>query len=290
MGDAMGYAARMTIGGNAVEFISADVAEMIDIIEDEGIRGTRSHTLERLAFGNIHVGGSVLFEPTPAELAFLLPLVTGSSTTAVLLTDALADVTVVIDTVTKLYTFVVRASAAHFSGEPGKKIQLKIDFVGKTLVVGNGGSLSAAPDITARPYVFTDAGSGITIGGSAYNIDKFELSIDNKIEPTFMGFSRSATDLEPTDRVVTLSVQTKYTSTEKGLLDLTQAGPVIASPLSASLAFTNSVTSNVVSFSFAALVAQSKSVVIPNKKHLRLPLNYRSYKASTTLETVPSLT
>ena len=158
MTEQMGYASRMTVGGNAVEFITHDIKETRELVEDDGIRGVRSRVLERVALGNIKVGGSITFEPTPAEMAILLPLVVSSSTSATVLTDAMADVTVVIDTVTKLYTYVGRFTAMHLTGEPGKKINLKLDFVGKTLVVASGGSLAGIPDITVRPYMMADMG------------------------------------------------------------------------------------------------------------------------------------
>ncbi len=287
MTEQMGYASRMTVGGNAVEFITHDIKETRELVEDDGIRGVRSRVLERVALGNIKVGGSITFEPTPAEMAILLPLVVSSSTSATVLTDAMADVTVVIDTVTKLYTYIGRFTAMHLTGEPGKKIKLKLDFVGKTLVVASGGSLAGIPDITVRPYMMADMGSGITIGGTVYSVDKFEMTLDNHIEPTFMQ-GQTATDLEPTDRTVSLGIQTRYNTAEDALLVLAQTGPVIASPLTASVAFTNGVKS--MTFTFGALVAKSETVTHPGKKgKLRLPLNYNCYKVGTTLETVPVL-
>lgn len=286
MTEQMGYKSRMTIGGNAVEFTHHDIKQSIEIEQDEGLRGTRSRAMERLAQGNVKIGGSVEFEPTPAEVAFLLPLVTGNSTSATTLTDALADTTVVIDNGTVTDTFVGRFSKATFSGQPGKKIKLKMDFVGKTRTVSTGGSLSGVPDITVRPYMFYDMGSGITIGGTVYSIDKFEFSIDNKIEPTYMQ-GQTATDLEPTDRVVMLSLQSRYNAAENALLILSEAGPNIGSPLTASVAFTNG--SNSMTFGFGALVAPPETVVVPGRQHLRLPLNYQAYKVGTTMEVVSTL-
>ncbi len=285
MSEAMGYKCFLTVGGSYIEFLSEDLAENIQIVEDEGIRGTRSHVLERVAQGNKLVQGSILIEPTPAEMAILLPLVTGSSTSATTLTDALSDVTIICDLITDKYTFSGRFTAMHLSGEPGKKLRMKLDCIGYSLSIA-ATSLSGVPDITVRPYMMYDLGSGLTIASTAYPIDRFELTIDNKIVPTFMQ-GQTATDLEPTDREVWLSMQCKYTSTEKGLLTVARTGPVIASPLTASLAFTNG--SNSMTFTFGALVAQSKSVTIPGKQHLRLPLRYRAYQVSTTKEVVPVL-
>ncbi|HEY0984645.1 phage tail tube protein [Schlesneria sp.] len=287
MTEQMAYASRMTIAGHPMEFKTHSIKQVIELSEDDGLRGSRSRVLERVAQGLIHVSGQVELEPTPAEVAILLPLIVSYSTTETVLTDALADVTIVIDNGTKTDTFVGRFTKGTFSGSSGQKIQLTVDFVGKTRATSAGGSLSGVPDITARPYMFYDMGSGITIGEATYSIDKFELTIDNHIEPTFMQ-GQVATDLEPTDRTVSLGVQTKYTATEDPLLVLATGGPDAEAPLAASITFTNGDHS--MSFSFGAIVAKSESVVNNGKRtKLRLPLNYHCYKVGTTLETVPVL-
>lgn len=285
MTEAMITKSLMSIAGTLVEFISCDIKETIDIIQDEGIRGTRARALERLAQGQKHVAGSIVMEPTPVEVALVLPYCVQSST-GTTLTDALQDVTVILDTITKKYTYSGRFTKITFSGEPGQKVRMKLDFVGYSLTVAST-SLTGTPDITVRPYLFSDSGSGLTIASTAYSIDQFELSIDNRIVPTYMQ-GQVATDLEPTDRIVTLNAQVKYTSTEQGLLTTAQAGPVAGTPLTGSIAFTNG--SNSMTFTFASLVVMSQSVVAPNRAgKFRLPLNMQAYKASTTLEVVPVL-
>lgn len=283
MAETMGYLGRMTIAGTAVEFVSADVSETRELLDDEdGIRGVRSRTLERAVQGQIKVGGSIKMNPTPVELALVWPYCVQNSTGATL-TDAMQDVTVVLDNIQATNTFLGRFSKVTLAGSPGKKLDLTLDFVGKSNTVTTGGSLSAVPDITVRPYMMQDMGSGITIGGTTYSIDEFELMIDNHIEPTYMQ-GQTATDLEPQDREVHLKVRTKYTTTEKGLQTTAIAGPALGSPVTGSIAFTNG--SNSVTFTFGALVAEPKTVSITDKKHLRWTGQYRAYKVGTTLEVV----
>jgi hypothetical protein len=284
----MAYRGRVTLGGNYAEFVSDTIKQEIEVVQDEGIRGTRSRVMERLVLGNVKVGGNMVFNPTPVEMAFLLPLVTGSSTTATVLTDALADVTVIKDSGTVTDTFIGRMSKYTFEFEPGEKVKLTADFVGKSRSVGAGGSLSTAPDITVAPYFTAQMGSGITIGGTVYQIAKATLSIDNKISPTYMAQSTTATDLEPTDRIVMLELETKYNAAENALLILNEAGPIIGSALTASLALTNG--ANSMTFTFGALVAPPETITIPNRAaKLRLPLRFQCYKVGTTLEVVPVL-
>lgn len=281
-----GWKTRLSIGGTCVEFVSCDIKEKKQIVEDDGLRGSRTRQLERVAMGQTHIGGSITMQPTPADIALILPFVFNSASPAVTLTDIMQDVTVVMDTFTELSTYVGRFSKMTLSGSPGKKIDLKLDFVGKSATFAGGGSLSTAPDVTNRPYMFSDAGAtAMTINSVAYSIDKFELVVDNKITPTYMS-GLLPTDLEPSDRVCTLGIQTRYT-TEQTLLTLAQAGPVIASPLAGSLGFTNG--TNSISFLWAAMLAQSETVAIQGRQNLRLPLNYNLYGVSTTKEMITTL-
>lgn len=288
MTEALAFKSKMTIGGQYVEFVSHSIRQTTDILPDDGIRGTRSRVLERLALGNVHVAGNIVFEPTPVEVAILLPYAIGSTSTATTLNDAMTDVTVVIDSGTVLDTYVGRFNKITFAGEPGQKLKCTVDFIGKTRTPGTGGTLGGTPDLTVRSYVTTDMGTGLTINSTAYAIDRFEFSIDNRISPTFMGSSTTATDLEPTDRIVLVSVQTRYNAAENALLILNESGPIIASPIVASIAFTNG--TNSMAFAFGALVAAPETVVIPSREaKLRLPLNYQAFRVSTNAEVVPTL-
>ena len=300
MAESMGYKSAMainpigggttTFNGSSVrlEFLSHDIKETIALEQDEGLRGTRTRASERVALGNIAVGGSVTFEPTPVELEALMPFILGSASSAgsYAVAETLPDLYMMIDQIAEVNTYLLRVNKATFSGEPGKKIQLKLDLVGKTMTTGAAGSFPGtvpAMDLSVRPYMFYDMGSGITIASTAYSIDKFELVIDNKIQPTYMQ-GQTATDLEPTDRVITLGIQTKYVSgTETALFTAIRAGTA----QSASISFVNN--ANTMSFTFGKLVGMSQSVVVPGRQHLRLPLNYQCFGISTTKEIVATL-
>lgn len=267
-----------------LEYISHDIVEDIELIENDGLRGTRTRNVERVALGNVRVAGSITFEPTPVEIDALLPLIFGQagSSGSYALSDAMSDFYLMIDQVGKVATYVLRCASAVLSGEPGKKIKLVMRVVGKTMIEANAGTFPGTvpvPDATARPYCLSDMGSGITINSNTYDIDKFELMIDNKIDPTYM-IGRTATDLEPQDRVITLGIQTKYTSTEQALRSDARAG----TPRAASLAFTNGTVS--LGLTLGRILAVSKSPSIPGRQKIRLPLNYNVYGVSTTKELV----
>ena len=273
-----------------LEFLSCDLRETIALVEDDGLRGTRTRAAERLALGNVEVAGSIVLEPTPDELQALTPFIMGTASSGgtYAVSDTLPNLYLLVDYVAKVNTYTTRVTKATFMASPGKHLQLKLDLVGTIMTIGNAGTFASANipalDLTARAWMMADMGSGVTINSIAYSIDTFELGIDNKIEPTYMQ-GVTATDLEPTDRIITLGLATKYTSTETVLQTDTRAKTGRA----ASLAFTNG--SEILTMTFAQLVAQPESVQITGRasSKLRLPLNYRAYGLSTTKELVITL-
>jgi hypothetical protein len=301
MTEAMLYASKISLTNAAsvtqiFEFVNCSVIGSQELlVDDEGLRGQRSLQLERTTLGLVKVSGQIKLQPTPVELAYLLPLAMGTSNTSSSssssstaytdsLTDAMADVTLVMDLQTKANTFVGRFNKLTLGASPGKKLDVTVDFVGYgasyATMVGSGGTIAGVGDITNRPYMCSDSGSGLTIGGTTYSFDQFELEIDNKIDPTYMQ-GLYATDLAATGREVNLSARFKYTTTEQGLLGTAFGGPVIASPVAASIAFTNG--SNSCTIALPAVIAEPKTVGATEKK-IRLPLRYRCLKTGTTPE------
>lgn len=284
MAEADGFLSRMSIGGVVVAFVSHDIKEARPLVDDDGLTGTRTRGVERVVQGNFAVAGSIVMQPTEVEWAAILPFVMGNS--ALLLTDAMTDVTVVVDTKTKSYSYLGRFNTCKITGEKGKKLWVTLGFIGYTCTPGAGGVITTAVDKTTGPLMFYGAGSGITIVSTTYVIDKFELDIDNHIIPTYMS-GQSATDLEPQDRTITLGIQTKFNAAELALSALAIAGPVFGTPMTSTIAFTNG--TNTLSLAFAAVVPVSETVVVPGRAPLRLPLNFSCYGASTTKELVTTI-
>lgn len=274
----------MSIGGTLYEFVTNGISAGYDLIDDEdGIRGTRSRSLERMCQGNFKGGGTLKMNPTPLDLSGLWPYFVNSSTGTVL-TDAMQTVTLIVDTITKKLTYTGRFNKITMSGSSGKKLDLDCEFLAMSMTEG-ATSLTGVPDITNRPYMMADSGSGVTIGGVTYEFSDFSLMIDNHIELTYMN-GQLPTDAEPQDREVHMVYKTKYTSTEAPLQTLALTGPILGSPVSGSLAFTNG--SNSVTFAMGAMVAEPKSVTVPNKKQLRWDGTFRCEKVGTTLEIIPT--
>lgn len=300
MTESMAYRGRMAInaigGGTTtfngssipLEYLSHSIKESIERLEDDGIRGTRSRASERIALGNVKVAGQLKLQPTPVELEALMPFIMGTASAAgtYALADALTDMYMMIDNIASVDTYLLRISKATFEAKSGERLSLTLDVVGKTLTTGAAGSFPGtvpATDLTVRAYQFYDNASGITVAGTAYSIDQFKLTIDNKIDPTYM-MGQTATDLEATDRKVMVDVRTKYTSTELGLWTAARAGTA----QTGSASFTNG--ANTFSMTFGKLIANAESVVQEKRDgKIRLSLSYGAYTTGTTKELVCTL-
>lgn len=273
-----------------LEFLSSDLKEAIDILQDDGIRGTRTRNSERIVLGNVHIGGSITLQPSVAELEGLMPYILGTATNAgsYVVADDLPNLYLLMDLVTKVVTWTCAVTKATFSSGPGEKLTLKLDLVGSIATYGAAGTFASAsiPAIDNNPpYRMADLGSGITINSIAYLVDQFELSIDNKIVPTFL-VGVNATDLKSTDRVVNLHLRTKYTSVEAALQTDQRAGTTRA----CTLAFTNA-ASQAMTFTLPSLIAPPESVIVESKEgKLRLTSNYQCYGlGASTKEIVVTL-
>lgn len=191
-----------------------------------------------------------------------------------------------IDNVAEVNTYLLRVNRATFESSPGQPVEMTLDVIGKTMTVESSGTFPTtvpAIDDSTRQYMMYDNTSGITVNSISYAIDRFSLTIDNKITPTYMQ-GVTATDLEPADRMVMLGVETKYVSgTETTLFTDNRAGTT----RSGSISFTNG--SNTFSFTFGKLLAPAESITVPNRNHLRFSLNYQAYGVSTTKELVVAL-
>lgn len=282
MSESMGYKANLWIKATsdfssaalAMRYLTCGIQEKIPIVQNESTRGTRSRFAIDVAPGNIEVGGPLEMELNPVEFGRILPYLGFLNTSGTYtLTDSMSDLYIMVDMVSQLHKYLVRVNKATFSSEPGGPLKLALDVVGKSLVIDT--TEADAPvttvDSTSRPFMMYDMFSSlVTVDSTAYDVDKFELELDNKIDPTYMT-GQLATDLEPGDRTVKLTVQSKFTTVEAPLL----ANMRTANTSVASLAFTNGGVS--LSMAFGAMVGTSTSPTVERAKKERLPLEYWCY-------------
>ncbi len=292
--ESMGYLANLAIhsGSNfavgtplAMKYLTNGLQEKIPVEQNDSIRCTRARNVADIALGNITVAGPITCNPTPVEWDGWLPYLGFSVSLGTwTLTEGLTDLyvrTYMGGAGAQLFTFYVRPASWTLTIEPGKKLLLSIDLVGKTLIISTTYTFPTIDD-TFRPYMAYDLGAstGITIAGVANLVEKIELKCDHKIEPTFLT-GQTATDLEPGDRVITCKVTTKYNAAaEQTLLTNARAGTAVTGAFTA----TNGADSFAVSM--GAMVAESVTPKIDGRGKIRLETLYNCYKTGATGEIV----
>lgn len=287
--ESLGHQAKFGIAptGNAAAattqmiFVSDSVAKAGSIIERDGIRGTRSHISTDSRAGIYTVGGTVVLEPTPEELAILFPhiLGTAASGTSFVLGETLIEFMTQHDRVAKVFSAnYCKVARATFSGSPGQMLRLSLDIVGKTWTEANSGTFPALTPGVTQPYIFSDCILALT-GVNSCEIDSFELTIDNGLVTDRFHNSQTLTDIPEADRTISLAVTTPYNSTY-ATLQAALAADVDGS--AGTLTVTNGNYSTV--FTFGALQCVHETPVIDGKGPIPLTLNMVSRRTGSTME------
>jgi hypothetical protein len=198
------------------EFISESIKKQGQILDTSGLRGTRSHNVARTRIGPYTVGGSVVINPSPNDLDIWLPRILGAAESV--------DVFNVAETLPTFSVLVNRVashgtnggmqyddcivSRATFRSSQGGFLELEIEIVGKTETVDVAfPSLTLGVTDADKPYVHTDA--VLTLQSATRQMQSVEVIIDNVVESTFHN-SISATDVDPTDRIITVRAEVSW--------------------------------------------------------------------------------
>jgi len=281
--DNLGYDGTVAVGDFAsatqFEFISEAIAKQEPMQYNGGVRGTRSRNCERVRKSATVVQGSIELNPTPAELDKLLYWTTGTSTTPFALLETVPTIAIIVDRGAQRFMY-PGCKIAQFSigGQQGGIIRTQLGIVGKQEFT----SASAFPSLSIddkEPYVFSEA--TLTYSGDTYEINSFEIQVDNGIETNRQMNSMYRRRLPAGDRAVTLSLGFPYSSTLFNLFgNMAEEGidnVVLA------------VTNGNVSFSatFANLKADNVTPVAGGRgSEIMMPVQFTAYKKSSTMEVV----
>lgn len=284
MACAQGYATRLSINGQQMDFNQIKPLTMRELVDnsDVAIRGILDHPKEKITIGRLHIGFEVTMNPSPAELDVLLPLMGGSEspTDTFTIGDTYSTFTSVVDYGTKVHHYTnCKAGRAVFFGQRGAMpIGLTLQVLGTGLSEDTSFGTPTALDLDIV-YAFHEG--VLTYSSTEYNFDRFQLVIDPHLQVQWNN-SATPTEICATNRTILLSTNVPYTSSEASLLTT----PLLtnADGAAASLAFTRSGEST--TFTFANLKSVARPPAIPGKTALRLPLNFRCYRSSTS----PALT
>lgn len=284
-----GYATQLAIDAagtaiasftNRFEFEQINLVEETQLIQDEGIRGSRSQSKERVVQGLKTCKGPITLSPSPSELDLLLPWILGAAESSD--TFALAEtvppraVLVDYDVIRGLFDNVY-VNRATFRSSPGQTLKLELDLMGKTKTT----SATAFPSISIdTDDVYVHHQNVTTLESSARENSTIEITIDNLLSEVFNN-SQTPTDIDAQDRIITVSTDVPFKSANTDLFT-TPSGS--AAGAAGSVVFTNGGKS--LTFTFPNLKAIARSPVIAGKSENRLPLNYQAYKSGSTDELV----
>lgn len=256
-----------------------------EVIDGNGIRGTRSSDIEMVSDSIIRVRGPVNLIPTAVELAAVLEWImggtpTGTPTVTYPLADTIPTKFVTIDRKAKVFTYTgVGVKKATFRAAKGTNLTLQLDLVGMTASApANAGTFpNLTLDKTTKPWVFHQL--ILDVDGTAnVSCASFELSVDNMIDEERFFNSQTLTAVNALDRVVMFSTAVPY-GDYTALHAAMNAG---SGGLSATAVFT--CNGQVLTFSLPAVAIPWKDPETPGRVELMLPLAGRAYRSGTTDE------
>lgn len=285
MGASASTLGQLSLGGAAYDYISSTLGKRGTIIEHNGLRGTRSRHGGRTRQGIYTVGGTIVMEPSPEELATLLPKILGAnaSGTTYALAETIPEFDIIEDKIAKVATYEdCKVNRATFTSGENQPLRLSLDIVGKTESIGAAGSLTGLSHGNTGPFVFHDTASGVTLSGTGSRaIKSFSLTIDNMILAPFNN-SQTASFLVAGDRMVSLSLTTPWSSDETDLYDQAAAG--------AAATITFSYANYSLSFALANLQVPAETPGNPGRGgEMVLSVGGLARMASTTKELIVTL-
>ena len=229
------------------EYLSESMSQNQSHFWSEGIRGTRSRTKQRVRINQESVGGTIVLNPTPAELTKWIPRIFGGdpSVNVYSLTDELPVFSLLFDKITRRHVFSqCKVARATFSSAAGQPLQLAIDIIGKTESQTATVFPVTIPVIdTGNIYIFPDATTfSLSADASASEVFDFSITVDNMVMADRFTNSVTRTAFPAVDRIVTYACSVPYTDDTVDLFDQTIAGAAgaltLSGPVSGSTIFT----------------------------------------------------
>lgn len=246
----------------------------------DGMRGTRSRIDGRTRFGLKAVSGSISLDPTPEELAALLPWILGgnASGTSYPLAETLPSryVAQEMDSSCKWSRFSdVYVNRAVFSASEGSVLSLSLDLIGIDEALQTAGTFPSLTFSETTPFVFHDSSGNIDINGNVTAIKNFQLTIDNALAARFFN-SRTATSIKPRDRIITVSCGIEMSNANYNSLYGTETAIAVLTEFS--------VGNYSLSMNMGSVRAAYQSPAIPNRDEILYQFAGQALKSGSTPE------
>ena len=297
----MGVAAQLGMGASspvteAYEFLSENLALDHELLRTEGLRGTRLHPAERVRLGRQLIGGTIVMQPTYAELVNLLPrIVSAAQAGAGLNTYTVSDTqpaafAVSVDRGAKVFTYAgCRCGRATFRSGVGQPMELALEVEALSESQGNAGTFPSLTVSATPPFIYADA--ALTLGGATYQVHEWETTIDWHLKTDRFANNVSRTDLPSMDLTVTARFLVPFTSDTAALYDA--GGGVSGVTGSVNLTYLGAGGGGAgvnLQFSYANLIFPArKSPTVAGRDEINLSLEAEARKSGSTAPLVVTL-
>ena len=205
------------------EYQSETVRMTESRINANGMRGTRSQTKERFRISRQSVEGGFVLNPNQDELDEWLPRILGGAEVVDVfkLTETVPVFSLLFDRVVARYVYgSCYVNRCTISADSGGMVSWAIEVLGQTETEDTVNAFTAAiPDIdeTQPPLIFSDIGaSGLALAAdaSADECERFEIVIDNHLDPDHFMNSVTRTSSISLNRTITLALTMPNTADE----------------------------------------------------------------------------
>ena len=259
-------------------FDSETLSANYEIVNEDGISGTRSRTTERTREGAGTISGQITLSFTPVSMAFFLQYAMGGtpSGTSYTLAETIPSFVLCIDKKAKVITYsgckINKISIKGSKSSP--MVKATLDIVATSVSVGNAGTFPALTMPTDPPYMFWDG--VLTLQSASRQHSDIEIMLDNALQPNESN-EQVPSEYNPTDRIITLNGNSPFNSTEIDLFNQAVAGAA------GSYVLTNGNYST--TFTFGNVKAKKNHPGISGKSaRVPLKLEMQAFKTGSTME------
>lgn len=263
----MGHQCAVSVNGTAMSVKSCGVVKKQLHTERDGLRGTVQAHSDDVRQSFYTVGGPIVLEPSPAELAALAALAISTANG-----DVLTEFSVVVDRDYSVTTYEgCKIDTFSLKGQPGAPCELTIEVFGKT--ANTTGTVTAPA--SAAPYILDDV--TLTLQSNSREIADFTLTINNNLVKDHVMNASTVTHVPEGPRVVALQTSVDYHGDNSTLLNQAITGAA------GSLLLNDGSTSHL--FSFGNLKCAHTDPAITSKAaQVPLVLDMRAYKSGNTAD------
>ena len=266
------------------DFQSSTLGLDEEFIDTNGLRGTRSRSVERERQGVRRVDGNIRMQPTAVELSeilqwFLGGTPTGTPTVTYPLADTIPSRTVQIDKVTKVMTYATcYCGRATISGSQGEPLNFDLDVLGLDESEGNSGTFpSLSLDTANAPFCLFDC--VVQVNSTTYLARDVTITIDNVIDRNRFYNSQTLTAVVAMDRHIGVNL-TLPAGDAMAVYGLGAGGTQVV------VTATNG--GAVLTMTFVKVVFPRKPIAV-DRGEILLPMVGTAMKSGSTLELVTTL-